>query len=739
MIVGMLAGVCLLGPTDWASTAQWLDAMACPTLAVEAMLVSPPHDADDRAIVAEGLMGAIASASPGDAAAVRARIELLQLLSGLDSMDAHRAKLVLLADDRAAAVQAQGSRRRDLLRGALQAAQVMRHDLDADLKLATDISSRRTLEAFGRRVGLLNGLIQVDLQERPADAASALRAALLDGIDPGPQGVQGIPNVMLESVDGAWAALALAQLDLQQGNVNGAQAWVDRLIEVRSSVLRQAGSQLVQDVLLAMPADIRGDVLAQWDQGLHVDTLLSILSNAPALDGHVLRALESRSVRSRVIETLAAANRPLPTGSQRVAAHAAFRRAERGALTFDAAKGFIDAALAIHGEDAQLQVALARVLAASGKHSESVDVALSVPAGEHKAQADAVAMFAILQVAPQDAANPNDAVLIVLLERMAARRPQAPLRHEAALRLATLPSTEDDVAMALLGSIPQDHVLQPLVIRQREVVAWRSWRRTGGGAATSLMASRAVLDLEGPDAAAAAQRLLAVVRHTNLDAMRMQVVATRAVEAIANEHGPAAGRGAAAAFELASGEIELALQTLQGAWAQELRDPRLIEVARDVLATRTPLGPAADALASRVLGRSPMAFRVDEVTADARVVLRHWARHLAGSGVMTSAAMEHAAALDVLDQDGLMLLGQAASELGRWPVAVRAWGRAADLGGVSGGNCKLEQARSLAHINVASARDLARQLAVLHAGTALGDAAQGVADSLDRQSSGGTP
>ena len=106
---------------------------------------------------------------------------------------------------------------------------------------------------------------------------------------------------------------------------------------------------------------------------------------------------------------------------------------------------------------------------------------------------------------------------------------------------------------------------------------------------------------------------------------------------------------------------------------------------------------------------------------------------------MTSAAMEHAAALDVLDQDGLMLLGQTASELGRWPVAVRAWGRAADLGGVSGGNCKLEQARSLAHINVASARDLARQLAVLHAGTALGDAAQGVADSLDRQSSGGTP
>ncbi len=739
MIGVILAGACVLGPADWVRTAQWLDSMACPNLGVEALLVSPPHDVNDRAIVAEGLMGAIASASPGDAGAVRARIELLQLLSGLDVIEAHRAKLVLLADDRATALLAEGSNRRDLLRGALQSAQVMRHDLDADLKVATDSSTRRKLEALHRRVGLLRGLIQIYLQEQPAAAASALRAALVDGVDPGPDSIEDIPSVMLESVDGAWAALALATLDLQQGNVNGAQAWADRLIEVRSPVLKQAGAALVQDVLLAMPQEIRDDVLAQWESRLHVDTLLSMLSSAPALDVHVLLALQGRGVNTRVIETLDLADRPLPTGGQSVAAHAALGRAQRGVLTYEAAKGFIDAAIAIDGEDPQLQLVLARVLAGAGKHSASLDVARAIPAGEHKAQADAVAMVAMLQVAPSDVLAPRDPSFSVLLERMAARSPQAPLRHEAALRLAALPSTQDDVAIALLASIPQDNVLQPFVIRQREVVAWSMWQRSGRGALASAMASHAVLNLDGPDAAAAAERLFAVLLYAQLDPMRMQVMATRAAEAIADAHGPAAGRGATAAFELALGNTELALQTLQGAWARGLRDQRLIHVARDVLATPSPLGSAADALASRVLGRSPMACRVDEVTAEDQIILRHWARHLAGSGEMTGVAMEHAAALDVLDQGGLMLLGQAASERARWPVAIRAWGRAADLGGVLAGECKLEQARSLAHVDVEAARDLAQQLAVLHAGSALGTAAKGVVASLNGQPSGGAP
>jgi len=743
-VIGLaIAVVVSAAPADWSVTARWLDTLGCHELAVEAILVSSPTDAAARATVADGLMAAIALATPGDPQAVRARIELQRVLNGLDRMHAHLARVALLADDRALAMHATGDTRRDLLRGAVQTAQLEQMDLEAHHAEVQDRIPRRQLEALLRRVLLIRGLMLVDLGEQTSDAAASLRAALLDGVDPGADGLHDVPSAVLESVDGAWAAMALARLDVKQGRVDAAQAWVDRLIAADAPALRDTGASLVRDVLLAMPPEIRMDVLGEWATGLHVDTLFTLLRIAPGLDPQVIPLLIARGARGRVVDVLAAADRQLPASGGAVAALAALRRAQLDRLSYSQAATLIDGAIAADGGgDVELQLALARVLLETGAYARSVDVSLAIGPGAHKPQADAVALLAMLQRAKAgrpDGSIGSDPVLRVLLERMATRGDDAPLRHVAALRLAAMPGTDTAEALSLLASIPTDSTQHTRAVRLREVVSWRAWHAAETHAEDVVRASRDVLDLGGPDAAPAADRLLAVVLQTRMDPLEVRVLTERAIQAITAVRGDAAGRAAEASFQRAAGQAATAMAIVLNAWSEGLRSPHLIRVARELLETPTSLGVGATELASHVMGRPPIAMRLDALTADDVRILRHWARHLAHSGTMTMEELEHAAALEVLDQTGLMAMARQAADDELWMLSVRAWAKAAGLGGAVAGACRLQQAKALAHVDHAAARDLAGQLSVLHAGTELGRAAAALQAALNTRAENGAP
>jgi hypothetical protein len=538
-----LACTVAVGPADWSTTATWLEGIGCNELAVEALLVSPAIAPEARIQVADGLMKMLAWAPTGSPEGIRARLELQRLLEGLDMHWGHLARLALLADDRMLALQAQGPHQRNMLRGAVQASHVAALDLAADIELARDKRQRRALEAIERRVLLIGGLLQVDMGEGHEKGAALLRRALLDGVDPGPLGVASVPSIVLESTDAAWAAMALARIDVQAGHIDAAQAWVDRLVEAHSEAFVEHGAPLVADVLLAMPETIRSDVLQHWQVSLPSAFMLELLGQCSVLQRDVLDVLLARGHRAEAVSVVAQRDCPLPKTHDAVAALAAARRLDDGLCTAQTATVLLEQAVAAAPSDALLQVALARVLLTSGAFWQSLEVALRVHPGDVKPEADAIALLALLKAkSTNDGAA--DGVLRVLLERMVERGGDAPLRHEAALRLAGLAGTSAQTAFALLDSIPADSQFQEHVARLRERVAWFAWQRSGAHAQTLVLASRDVLNMGGEGAADAADRLLLVLPKAQIDAAQRRVLESRAIQGIEQERGAAHARAA---------------------------------------------------------------------------------------------------------------------------------------------------------------------------------------------------
>jgi hypothetical protein len=725
----------LLSLLDLGTTATWLQDMGRSDLAVEALLLQADgrgRQKGGEAALCRALIATLDTAEIHDAGWHRARVLLLDRLSQLGEADAFSVKIALLAADRRVAQSADGGAKRTLLGGALRRAVAYRMELAEAITRAPSVVLRRHLEALHRRAALLEGALLLDLEASGQRVRKALRVALLGMADMDQLDLSSMPPGMLQQEDAAWAAHMLALLAIDERRLNAAEKWIDGLLWVRSPVLDTARPNALVLLLQTLEPDSARALLTLWESSMSDAALLAVVESVEAMDELTVGALEARGLSDVMARTVARARRPLPSGTGRTQAMATWHRALRGDLPWASAIEALQMCRANQGADDVLLLALGRSLLEVGRDDQALPVLQAVQTAGAQAKADELLLSALTRQVSgdgnSDALNPT---LDALLQRIIARGiddPAAPGVSQALLHGAARARTLES-ALALLNALPVDDSLQPRAVQLRATLTWAALQAGQAVHGHVVDAARRQLDLDEADAGAGT-RLLFALPQASLSPRVVSVLSARALDAIEVVHGPGVAAAHRSLHAQWQGDWTAALHALEQAWAQGARDAPLRRAAASLLRAGPPLGAPMTTVAARVLGRSPMGLSPDPLPPDDRDVLVQWARHLVVDATIDIDVLRHAATLGVLGQDGFVSLAKRASAAREWTLAEEAWRRASHFGGPSQAALELERARVLVHLDPSAGRALAGQLAVLHAGTPVGEAAAALAASL---------
>ena len=722
MSLGVCSLIGLLSLMDLGTTATWLQDMGRSDLAVEALLLQadgPGAARSSEARLCRALIDALDTLQTDDLGWQRAHAQLLDRMGRLDDIEAYAVKIALLAADRRMASASQGNRRQTLRAGALRRAVAYRMELDEAITRSQSVVVRRRLESLHRRAALLEGALLLDLGVSSDRARAALRIALLGMADVDQVDVSMIPAGLLDQPDAAWAAHMLALLAINDQRLQAAEQWIDGLIEAKSPVLDTARPNAVARLLKALDQEAALALLAHWQPSLSDAALLGVVESAEAMDERTIPALEERGLSDVAADILARASRALPQDTGRTQAMAAWHRALRGDLPWATAIEGLQLCRASQGADDALLLALGRAMLEVGRDDAALPVLQAVRSPRAQATADALLLSAMTrQVSDVTQTNPT---LQALLHRINDRGAGAPAASQARL-LAAARAKSLEEALHLLNAIPEDDALHPDAVRLRAGLTWAALEGGQDVHRHVVEAARLQLD-QDPNDADAAIRLIVALPEASLSISRAGVLSTRALDAIESMHGPGVAAGHRSLLAQAQGDWPAALGALELAWSDGASNTILARAADSLLRAAPPLGAGMTTVAAQVLGQSPMGLTSETLQPIHRDVLVQWARHLVVDSSIDIDTLRHAAALGVLGQAGFVSLARRASTEERWTLSEEAWRRAAHFGGPSKAALELERARALVHLDRQAGLALADQLAVLHKGTPVGEAA----------------
>ncbi|MCH2136479.1 MAG: hypothetical protein MK101_07850 [Phycisphaerales bacterium] len=719
-----LASVTLasLAPTasdqGWALTSDWLREHDQIELALESLLMEPCKTQEEKGEIALEVIALLRAAPVQADFARRVRLDLDLRVAELEGLDRLRVRLGLLEMDRRDALH--GEVNRPKLEGVLREVELVHFDVADRLREVGASESRRWLESLDRRTALLQGLLHDDLGRSHETAGIHLRRAMLgdDEQVPDPLHAQ-----MLRGSDGLEAAAALAKVSVRSGDLSLAGRLVDMLVAAHWPV---HDASAIRSLLEALDESQRAAALSRWGSALPDGLLLELADLIP--QGSPLSSrLHDRGLQDQLIQRLAKMDGAVPDVDWLIEARVLAERARRGHGDWATALEALNQPGQLPHDGARID--LGEALHQTGDHAGALAVLMSVAPGPDRARSDNLIYLALR--AQVDAGELSAGVMEPVLRRICSRGEDAPMAISAALQLASLPSTSPQEAIALIERVPPGHALEGTGASLLEQVVWPHRDQGPSGARRVVHAARAVLELDLAQAPEAAGRLLDYLPKAQLSPPVTSALAKRAIDVIASSKGSAIAQAHAGAFHARQGDVAKATGAVLEAWRGGDRSSLLEQTTSALLQSADPLGERSTELASYLLGRSPMLMRKAELTPAQRRVLVHWARHMLQAQAMSSELLEHAAGLDVLQAAGLVQLARRAGEQARWPLAVDAWRRAAQLDEASSGRWSLEQARALSHFDSASAIQLARQLAVLHVNDPVGQEAKVLADQLE--------